>query len=64
MTMLATSQVDCEKYHAGLPVTDLMAAVDFYTKKSCCIPASHSATVWPDRTLSRELSLRRIGLLK
>ncbi len=33
MTTPAAPQVECEKYHAGLPVSDLMAAVDFYTKK-------------------------------
>jgi catechol 2,3-dioxygenase-like lactoylglutathione lyase family enzyme len=33
MTTPATPQVDCERYHAGLPVDDVLAAVDFYTHK-------------------------------
>jgi catechol 2,3-dioxygenase-like lactoylglutathione lyase family enzyme len=33
MTTPAAPPIECEKYHAGLPVSDLMAAVDFYTKK-------------------------------
>jgi uncharacterized glyoxalase superfamily protein PhnB len=28
-----TPQVECERYHADLPVGDVLAAVDFYTKK-------------------------------
>ncbi len=33
MTTPATPRIDCDKYHAGLPVSDVLAAVDFYTKK-------------------------------
>lgn len=33
MTTPAVPHVDCEKYHALLPVSDHLAAVDFYTKK-------------------------------
>jgi catechol 2,3-dioxygenase-like lactoylglutathione lyase family enzyme len=33
MTTPAAPRVDCEKYHACLLVSDILAAVDFYTKK-------------------------------
>jgi len=33
MTTPAAPRVDCDQYHAGLPVSDVLAAVDFYTKK-------------------------------
>ncbi|MEP6689723.1 MAG: VOC family protein [Gemmatimonadaceae bacterium] len=33
MTTPAVPQVDCEQLHANLPVSDVLAAVDFYTKK-------------------------------
>lgn len=33
MTVPATLDVDCEQQHAALPVSDVLAAVDFYTKK-------------------------------
>lgn len=33
MTEPTTPQVDCEQQHASLPVGDLPAAIDFYTKK-------------------------------
>ena len=26
-------EVDCEQYHAALPVSDVLAAVKFYTEK-------------------------------
>ena len=33
MTAPPTPEVDCEQQHAALPVSDVLAAVDFYTKK-------------------------------
>src|SRR5258706_9369176 len=33
MTTTAAPHVDCEQLHPGLPVGDILAAVDFYTKK-------------------------------
>ena len=33
MTTPATPNVDCEQLHAGLPVSDVLAAADFYTNK-------------------------------
>lgn len=33
MTTPATPEVDCEQQHAALPVSDVLAAVDFYTNK-------------------------------
>jgi len=33
MTTTNTPKVDCEQLHAGLPVSDILAAADFYTKK-------------------------------
>jgi len=33
MTAPATPEVECEQQHAALPVSDVLAAVDFYTKK-------------------------------
>lgn len=33
MTTPTTPDVDCEQQHAALPVGDVLAAVDFYTKK-------------------------------
>jgi catechol 2,3-dioxygenase-like lactoylglutathione lyase family enzyme len=33
MTNPAAPQVDCEKHHASLSVSDVLAAVDFYTNK-------------------------------
>jgi catechol 2,3-dioxygenase-like lactoylglutathione lyase family enzyme len=33
MTTTATPNVDCEQLHASLPVSDVLAAADFYTKK-------------------------------
>jgi catechol 2,3-dioxygenase-like lactoylglutathione lyase family enzyme len=33
MTTPAPPQIDCEQHHAGLTVSDIPAAVDFYTKK-------------------------------
>lgn len=33
MTMPAAPPVECDKLHPALPVTDVLAAVDFYTKK-------------------------------
>jgi catechol 2,3-dioxygenase-like lactoylglutathione lyase family enzyme len=33
MTTTAAPHVDCEQLHPGLPVSDILAAVDFYTKK-------------------------------
>jgi len=33
MTTPATPDVDCEQLHPALPVSDVLAAVDFYTKK-------------------------------
>jgi catechol 2,3-dioxygenase-like lactoylglutathione lyase family enzyme len=29
----ATPRVDCERHHTGLPVSDVLEAIDFYTKK-------------------------------
>jgi len=33
MTTSATPDVDCEQLHPALLVSDVLAAVDFYTKK-------------------------------
>ena len=33
MTIPTAPKVDCEKYHAGLRVSDVLAAADFYTNK-------------------------------
>jgi len=33
MTLPATPQVDCEQHHASLCVSDVLAAIDFYTTK-------------------------------
>jgi len=33
MTVPSVPEVDCEQQHATLPVSDVLAAVDFYTKK-------------------------------
>ena len=33
MNTAATPFVECEQVHAGLAVTDIAAAIDFYTKK-------------------------------
>src|SRR5256885_10757876 len=33
MNTAATPFVECEQIHAGLAVTDIAAAIDFYTKK-------------------------------
>lgn len=33
MTMTARLQVECEQLHPGLPVSDVLAAADFYAKK-------------------------------
>ena len=33
MTGSNAPQVECEQHHAGLAVSDVLAAVDFYTKK-------------------------------
>src|SRR6266478_5136297 len=33
MTTTTTPQVDCVQLHAGLPVSDVLAAADFYTTK-------------------------------
>ena len=33
MTTPSIPQVDCEQFHTSLPVSDVLAAADFYTKK-------------------------------
>ena len=33
MTTLSRPDVDCEQTHSALPVSDVAAAADFYTKK-------------------------------
>lgn len=33
MTTSAAPTIDCERHHTGLPVPDVLAAVDFYTKQ-------------------------------
>jgi hypothetical protein len=33
MTTAATPQVDCDRYHTTLFVSDVLAAVEFYTQK-------------------------------
>jgi catechol 2,3-dioxygenase-like lactoylglutathione lyase family enzyme len=33
MTTAASPKVECEQYHTSLPVSDVLAAADFYTKK-------------------------------
>jgi hypothetical protein len=46
MTTPAIPQVDCERHHPSLSVSDVLVATDFYIKNS----ASAWATAWPART--------------
>jgi catechol 2,3-dioxygenase-like lactoylglutathione lyase family enzyme len=44
MTPPATPQIDCEQHHASLCVSDVLAAVDFYTSKL----GFHPGFTWGD----------------
>jgi catechol 2,3-dioxygenase-like lactoylglutathione lyase family enzyme len=58
MTTAATPQVDCEQFHAGLSVSDIVAAVDFYTKKL----GFKLAFTWGDPTTMAGVNLGQVQI--
>jgi catechol 2,3-dioxygenase-like lactoylglutathione lyase family enzyme len=58
MTTPATPQVDCEQHHPSLAVNDVVAAVDFYTKKLGFRPAF----TWGDPPTMAGVNLDRVQI--
>jgi catechol 2,3-dioxygenase-like lactoylglutathione lyase family enzyme len=58
MTTDATPSVDCEQLHASLPVPDVLAAADFYTKKL----GFRLAFTWGDPTTMAGVNLGHVQI--
>lgn len=58
MTKPTIPQVDCEQHHIGLPVSDVLAAAEFYTKKL----GFQQAFTWGDPPTMAGVNLRRIQI--
>jgi catechol 2,3-dioxygenase-like lactoylglutathione lyase family enzyme len=58
MTKPTTPQVDCEHHHTGLPVSDALAAADFYTKKL----GVEQAFTWGDPPAMAGVNLGRVQI--